>query len=122
MIDFISTNPSADQQTVACARLLAAVIAQAVEDASNKGSSASDQAAAIDWLFDKSSRFTSYAALIGMDAEAMRQALLAPHNPSSVEPMHGRFDEGRRRNVRIAHAKWLERKKAEQAALQQMKS
>lgn len=118
MIDFISTNPSAHPQTVACARLLAAVIAQAIEDASSRQSSVSENAAAINWLFDETSTFKQYAALIGADAAVISNALLAP--PSSNEPKNSRFDESRRRYFRASYVKWLERKKAEQRILKEM--
>lgn len=122
MIDFVSTHPFADQQTVACSRLLAAVIAQAIEDASSKHSSVSEQAAAIDWLFDKSSRFSSYAALIGLDAEAMRKALLTPIDEITFEPKQSKFDKSKRRILRVAHAKWLERRMAEKETLKRLNS
>lgn len=115
MIDFISTHPSAHPQTVACARLLAAVIAQAVEDASGKQALVADNAAAVDWLFDRSSLFSKYAALIGADAEAIRNALLTP--ASSREPINNRFDEVKRRYLRASYVKWLARRQAEQRVL-----
>lgn len=115
MIDLISTHPAADQQTISCARLLAAVIAQAIDDASNKHASSTDQLAAIDWLFDTTSCFTQYATLIGVDAAAIRTALLAP--PPQVEAKHSKFDSIRRRYLRISHTKWLERKEAARKAL-----
>lgn len=118
MIDFISTHPAADNQTVACARLLAAVIAQAIDDASNKHAASADQLAAIDWLFDTTSPFTKYAALIGADAAAIRTALLAP--PPQVEPINSKFDSSRRRYIRIAHAKWLTRREAAQKLLREL--
>lgn len=115
MIDFISTHPAATPQTVACARLLAAVIAQAIEDASSKQATVGDNAAAINWLFDKSSTFSKYASLIGADAESIRKALLAPAGDN--EPKNSRFDESKRRYLRSSYVKWLERKRAEQRAL-----
>ncbi len=115
MIDFISTHPDAHPQTAACGRLLAAVIAQAIDDASNKNCGMADNAAAVSWLFEKGSRFEKYAALIGADAEAIREALLAP--PSKNEPKNSRFDEGKRRYLRASYVKWLERKAAEQRVL-----
>lgn len=115
MIDFISTHPSAHPQTVACARLLAAVIAQAVEDASSKQVAMADNAAAVSWLFDRSSLFSKYAALIGADAEVIRNALLTP--ASGNEPINSRFDESRRRYLRASYVKWLARRQAEQRVL-----
>lgn len=116
MIDFVSTHPDAHPQTVACARLLAAVIAQAIEDASKKPQDSEDRANAItatNWLFDKTSSFTKYAHLIGADAQAIREALLAPHKQTGVQPMHGKFDEGKRRRLRQHHIAWLQRKEVE---------
>ncbi len=110
MIDFISTHPGADPQTVAGARLLAAVIAQAVDDASNKHASAGDALVAVDWLFSKGTTFEKYAALIGMNAQAMRDALLTPIDPSEIRPNIDRFDESRRRKLRENYGHWLRRK------------
>ena len=115
MIDFISTHPSADQQTVACARLLAAIIAQAIDDASNKQASALDQDTAIGWLFDKTSRFEQYANLIGADASVIRTALLEP--ASATEPKNSKFDSSKRRMFRVSYTRWLARRDAEQRAL-----
>jgi len=118
MIDFISTNPSADPQTVACARLLAAVIAQAIEDASNSQSTTGDALAAIDWLFSEGTSFEQYAVLIGMDAQSMRDALLAPPDPTQVKPKLDRFDESKRRRFRSYYAKWLIHKQAVEKLVQ----
>lgn len=115
MIDFISTHPSAEQQTVACARLLTAIIAQAIEDASNKKSTTADNYNAINWLFNKSSTFTRYAELIGGDAEKIRRALLAL--PSENEQKNNYFDASKRRYLRASYSKWLEKKKIEQKIL-----
>jgi len=113
MIDFISSNPSAHPQTVACARLLAAVIAQAIDDASNRNSTGAEASAAIDWLFDETTPFAKYAYLIGADAQAMREALLAPHKETDIQPIHNKFDENRRRRLRQHHVAWLKRKEIE---------
>lgn len=116
MIDFVSTHPAAHPQTVACARLLAAVIAQAIEDASKKPQDRDDRvnaAAAINWLFDETSLFTKYAHLIGADARAIREALLAPHKRTDVQPTHSKFDEGKRRRLRQQHVAWLKHKEVE---------
>jgi hypothetical protein len=110
MIDFISTHPNADPQTVAGARLLAAVIAQAIDDASNKQAAAGDALAAIDWLFSKDTLFDKYATLIGANPQAMRDALLTPIDPSEIRPNIDRFDESRRRKLRENYGHWLKRK------------
>lgn len=107
MIDFVSSNPSADPQTVACARLIAAVIAQAIDDASSKTCTEAENFSAINWLFDKSSTFEEYARLIGADAGAMRKALLAP--PGNTSPRYSKFDPMKRRHLKMSHANWLKR-------------
>jgi uncharacterized protein (DUF2342 family) len=115
MIDFISSNPSAHPQTVACARLLAAVIAQAIEDASSRQATGAENFAAVDWLFSKTSAFEDYARLIGADAGQIRTALLEP--PPDIEPKSSRFDASKRRYLRSSYTKWLTRRKAEEEAL-----
>jgi hypothetical protein len=113
MIDFISTHDDAHPQTVACARLLAAVIAQAIDDASNRQSSGAEANAAIDWLFGADSTFTKYAGLIGANAQAIREALLAPHRPTDFSPKQSKFDESKRRLLRQHHDAWRRRKDLE---------
>ncbi len=116
MIDFVSTHPDAHPQTVACARLLAAVIAQAIEDASKKPQTSEERAnavAATDWLFNEKSRFAKYASLIGTNAEAMREALLAPHKATGLTPINNKFDEGRRRRLRQQYVAWLKHREVE---------
>jgi hypothetical protein len=120
MIDFISSDPSADPQTVACAHLLAAVIAQAIEDAAGVGQvTSAETLSAVDWLFSKTSTFEDYARLIGADAGQIRTALLEP--ASKVEPKNSRFDASRRRKLRVAYVSWLTRRAAEEEALKKMK-
>ena len=115
MIDFISSNPTAHPQTVACARLLAAVIAQAIEDASSRQATGAENFAAVDWLFSQTSSFEDYARLIGADAGQIRRALLEP--PPAVEPKSSRYDASKRRYLRSSYTKWLTRRAAEEAAL-----
>jgi hypothetical protein len=115
MIDFISSNPNAHPQTVACARLLAAITAQAIQDASSKQATGAENFAAIDWLFSKTSSFEDYARLIGADAEQIRTALLEP--PPDIEPKSSKFDASNRRYLRASYMKWLTRRAAEEAAL-----
>jgi hypothetical protein len=85
MIDFVSTRDTTDPQTAACARLLAAVITQAIGDAStppNKEEKKecrnlnTDALSAIDFLFGNGSVFHLYADLIGASAESIRHALI----------------------------------------------
>lgn len=122
MIDFISSNPSAHPQTVACSRLLAAVIAQAIDDASSKHCSSSDQAAAINWLFNKNSIFGHYAALIGADAGAIRKALLEPHNAAAPKEIINKFPADKRRWLKVNYYQWLERYNAEQKVIKEMEA
>lgn len=83
-IDFVSTRTNTDQQTAACARLLAAVIAAAIVDArepfssKEKADHRNDEKAraAISFLFDNTSVFPLYAKLIGSSHLSMRRALL----------------------------------------------
>jgi hypothetical protein len=110
MIDFISTHPGADPQTVAGARLLAAVIAQAIDDASNKHAPAGEALAAVNWLFSKDTTFEKYATLIGANPQAMRDALLSSIDPAAVKPKTERFDESRRRKLRENYGHWLKRR------------
>ena len=110
MIDFISTHPNADSQTIACARLLAAVIAQAVEDASNKDGRSGDASSATAWIFEEGSAFEQYANLIGANPKALRAALIAPSEPGQFTPKNSRFDESKRRTLRLNHIQWLKRK------------
>jgi hypothetical protein len=115
MIDFISSNPNAHPQTVACARLLAAIIAQAIEDASSKHPTGAENFAAVDWLFSETSSFEDYARMIGADAGQIRAALLKP--PPEIEPKSSKFDASKRRHLRASYTKWLTRREAEEAAL-----
>lgn len=81
-IDFDKT----DAQTAACARLLVAVIALAIDDADasipkkgrdNKNSRAAE---AMRFLFSERSVFPCYASLLGLPIEGVRQALLNRKN------------------------------------------
>lgn len=118
MIDFISSNPNADTQTVACARLLAAVIAQAIEDASNKTTTDTEKHLAVQWLYDEESTFSSYAAIIGVNAEALRKALLAP--PGLNEPRNNKFDAMKRRVFRMSYITYTKRKEAEKKMIEEL--
>lgn len=102
MIDFVSSHPDAHPQTVACARLIAAVIAQAIRDACERPHDREkkecmnlyvDARHAIEFLFDDRSRFANYALLIGASHEAIREALL--------QPTGGGIDEMSRRIIRL---------------------
>jgi hypothetical protein len=89
MIDFISTRSNADEQSIACARLLTAVIATAVMDLAGQGTRADrlvefndrkvtnhDALSSIRFFFGSHSPFPLYAKLIGSSAEDIRGALL----------------------------------------------
>lgn len=87
MIDFVSTRETTDPQSAACARLLAAVIAHAINDAASKITSNekkddkyidSKARSSIDFLFGNDSVFPLYASLIGSNAASIRAALLKP--------------------------------------------
>jgi len=98
VIDFVSTRDGACPQTRACAKLLAKVISQAVEDASepltdsevDQGLNRNYRAStALRFLFDRGQPFEAYARLIGSDAMAMRLALL--RNPRHAV-LRARYD------------------------------
>ena len=120
MIDFVSTNPSAEPQTVACARLLAAVIAQAIDDATDKNISETEQYLAVHWLFSPDSTFSSYAAIIGLDAGAFRTALLSP--PSDNEPRKSKFGPIQRRMFKLSYLNYTKRRDVEKQVLAEMLS
>ena len=84
MIDFVSTR-GVDHETAACARLLSAVISQAIKDACIPLSESEkkrfrneheDAAPAIRFLFEEDSIFDLYATLIGSSAKDIRAALM----------------------------------------------
>lgn len=93
MIDLLSTR-NVDEQTRACARLLASVIAQAVQDAAtpfgtvaindkmvyeskSKRNLNHTARSAIRWLFFPDSVFPLYASMIGLDAQSIRNNLVS---------------------------------------------
>jgi hypothetical protein len=119
MINFTSTQEGVDPQTAACARLLAAVIAQAIDDASSKGSTNGDANAAIAWLFNEGTSFEAYATMIGANAQAMREAMLAPHQETGIDPKHSKFDESKRRRLRLNYLAWMARKNAQKKLMEQ---
>lgn len=111
MIDFVSSHPDAHPQTVACARVLTAVIVQAIRDACERPHEKEkkecmnlyvDAREAIEFLFDDRSRFANYAALIGASPEGIRAALL--------QPTGGGVDDMSRRVIR-ARVDWYRRSK-----------
>jgi hypothetical protein len=76
VIDLISTRVGTELEAAGCARLLAAVIAQAITDATEDFLPEEESIAAALWLFDPKSVFPLYAHLIGVDAEGIRRNLL----------------------------------------------
>lgn len=97
MFDLVSTRANTDPQTAACARLLAAVIATAVQDALH-----GDKTAAR-FLFGSDPAFPAYAKLIGTSAPVLRERLVC--------------DEPLGRGLRF---KGASRAKLQEAALQVM--
>jgi len=71
MIDLVSTRPTTDEHTAGCARLLAAVISTAAQDAA-----LGDKTAAR-FLFGKDPTFDVYARLIGTSAPGLRARLVS---------------------------------------------
>lgn len=108
MIDFVSTRSTTDVQTAACARLLAAVIAQAIRDAAQPfrekdrskdlamSSAEIEAREAVRFLFGGGSAFPLYASLIGSSAEAIRHALLNSPDDLVKVPGRGLSDAERR--------------------------
>jgi hypothetical protein len=105
MIDFVSTRDGCDQESMACARLLTAVITTAIRDAVcvapkrdcwEKTDVFDKAREAIVWLFDDASVFPLYASLVGSDAESIRRALLADRE-GEVEPIRPLFSDADRK-------------------------
>jgi len=115
MIDFVATRNTTDTQTAACARLLTAVIAQAIKDAC-KPMNAKEKAAernlddeareAIRFLFGAESVFPLYASLIGSSAESVRFALL--NRPDDIGAVGGRLFTDMDRRVLSGRMRWRE--------------
>jgi len=122
VIDFVSTEANVDPQTRGCAHLLAAVIADAIRGATespwdrevdmeqnvDSRFSNHDPLLSIHFLFGDDSPFELYAKLIGLDAQAMREALV----DNSIKLDGKRFTEFQRRTVRLRHH-WYLKQKAE---------
>ena len=111
MIDLVSTRDNADEQTIACARLLVAVIAAAFEDLCKLGSNDEkkeelferevrnqDALESVEFFFGRNPAFNVYAKFLGLDADEMRAALLGlrttTNNFSPLKPL-------------ISEAQWL---------------
>ena len=122
-VDYISTDPSVEPQTRACARLLTAVVASAVQDMAIKPSSDEQRLCrnidltarhALSWVFEPSPVFVGYCQMIGADSTAMAEALL-----SDCKLGHGAaFTDLDRRIVQARHRWWMqERRTREHLAL-----
>ena len=88
MIDLVSTRFETDPEVAACARMVAAIISQAIEDAcmrlplSPKKRREAQYIAdgGIRFLFGDDPQFSKYADLIGISAETVRQAITQERN------------------------------------------
>lgn len=116
MPDFLSTRENTDPQSARCARLIAAIIAQAIKDASDtplkeesdKKRNMNDAAKAMKFLFGKNTLFPLYASLIGLDAKNIRENLLGNHKLSEGPGLSSFFKESDRRIIKIRHV-WFNR-------------
>lgn len=107
MIDLLSTRPGASPQDKACAQLLAAVIAEAITDASEPLSAEerlqgrnllARSCQALRYLFDPAGNpFSAHARLIGSGAATLRRRMLLPAEDNRSFPDH------RRRNLRARY-------------------
>lgn len=112
MLDLMRTRMGADSTTEGCAKLLASVIADAIECASsppreeekkrrmNINWDSCDAARSVWFLFDDDSPFRLYAQLIGADAHDIRRALLDPDKKYSPK---GGFSDSKAHNVRTRY-------------------
>jgi len=123
MIDFLSTRPGVRPEDHACLQLFAAVIAQAVKDVfhepnkaekAGKGSLKTMNKDALDalrFLFALPSSFDWYADIVGVDAIAMRRALLVgdfAKGPGGIlNEMQARLFRMRLRWSGLDYQRWL---------------
>lgn len=120
MIDLVSTS-TADAQTARCARLLAAVISNAIMDAGQSFTHHERKQRrmqttarhAIQWIFTPGTAFEAYANLIGLNPSHIREALLgnAPLKPGDK----ALWSEQSRRNLQIRYRLFLAGDKNEKA-------
>lgn len=107
MIDFVSTREGMDVQSARCARLLAAVIAQAIKDAAHPPNDTERKARgnsghayrAIKFLFESDGPMDVYANLIGTSGDEIRRALLSDER---LLP-HSSFKAEDRRTIKTRH-------------------
>lgn len=113
MIDFVSTRQTTDAQTAGCARLLTAVIAQAIKDAckpitddekQKKIDIDSEALQGLRFLFGADLVFPLYARLIGSSAESIRFALL--NKADDMAPAARRAFSDMDRRVLKARMRW----------------
>lgn len=132
MFDLVSTREDVDPQTVRSAQLLAAVIADAVRNASVRPSKQEqDEQRNIDasgdgahpglstwFLFDDASPFTKYARLIGIDPQGLRDALLSdrPLRDDFSKAGRSMFTFSDRRAIKARHSYYIREKHANEAA------
>ena len=125
MIDFLSTRESTREEDAFHARLIAAIISQAVLDASmrispkearlrqnlvqdpDEGLSTHE---AVEFLFGDSTVFPLYASLIGSSAESIRAALLRIRDDITESGFSKNilFTSEQRRMIRGRHQFWKE--------------
>ena len=132
MLDLVSTRPGVDTQAARCARLLAAIIADAVRQASTRpldreikqerNNDCADwhPALGIWFLFDEESPFDKYAQYIGLSAKDFREALLGTHELDAhlTRPI---FTNADRRVIKARHRWYLLEKQELLAAAQKLK-
>lgn len=97
------TEPRGEQ------KLIAAIIALAVEDAASKpskGLPSSDVSTALDFLFTPGSTLETYLPLLDMDVDMFRKNLLDAMYARPVQPC-GRLTETQVRSLRINYERLL---------------
>lgn len=107
MIDFVSTREDTDVESAKCARLVASIIALAVNDAGRplskneieKGRNSFECESAIRFLFSSDSIFNEYAQLIGIDESEFRKRLVTDDGKECMEEKGG-FSDRNRKNIR----------------------
>lgn len=115
MIDLVSTKAGVDSQTRACAHLLACVVAQAIRDAAERPSRAENScefnlktnaSVAVRWLFEDNTPFVAYTRLIGLEPQAVRDALLSDRQLHKAKAMQSTFSDQDRRIIQLRY-RWL---------------
>ena len=110
MIDFVSTRETTSPETAACCALIAAIIAQAVRDATQpltkeelrrRTNIDADAKQAMRFLFNEGTDFPRYAKPIGMSADALRTRLSRPRDQFEIEPRIPIFGWKKRRMIRL---------------------